>query len=157
MKKPDRRDFLKVSAISGVGIMGTTIVRANNNSEVSAIQDASVFEEKTISELQEVMKTGKLTAQDLTQKYIDRIKEIDGKLNSVIEINLEAMKIAEDLDKERQKGKIRGALHGIPILLKDNIDTADKMQTTAGSLALLMRRRLSRTLSLLPNFEKRAQ
>ena len=77
-----------------------------------------------------------MSSREITKKYLERIREIDPQLNSVIETNPDALKIAEDLDKERKNGKIRGALHGIPILIKDNIDTADKMHTTAGSLAL---------------------
>ncbi len=69
--------------------------------------------------------------------YLERIKEIDPKINSVIEINPDALKIADEMDKERKKGKMRSMMHGIPILIKDNIDTADKMKTTAGSLALV--------------------
>ena len=93
----------------------------------------------TIPQLQEKMDSGELTARTLTEYYLQRIKEIDQAgpyLNSVLIVNPDALAIADELDAERQaKGK-RGPLHGIPILLKDNIDTADKMPTTAGSLAL---------------------
>ena len=109
------------------------MTKANN----SAINAAPELEEATVAELQTAMKSGKLSARDLTQRYLDRIKEIDPKINSVLETNPDALKIADDLDKERKSGKLRGALHGIPILIKDNIDTADKMKTTAGSLALV--------------------
>ena len=109
------------------------MTKANN----SAINAAPELEEATVAELQTAMKSGKLAARDLTQRYLDRIKEIDPKINSVLETNPDALKIADDLDKERKSGKLRGALHGIPILIKDNIDTADKMKTTAGSLALV--------------------
>ncbi len=78
-----------------------------------------------------------MSAREITQKYLERIGSIDKKINSIIEINPDALKIAEELDRERKAGKIRGALHGIPVVIKDNIDTADKMKTTAGSLALL--------------------
>jgi len=105
-----------------------------NGSKTNAAPD---LEETTVAELQAAMKSGKMSAREITQKYLDRIKEIDPKLNSVLETNPDALKIADDLDKERKAGKIRGALHGIPILIKDNIDTADKMKTTAGSLALV--------------------
>jgi amidase len=93
--------------------------------------------EVTIADLQEKMKAGKLTARRLAEMYIDRIKQIDTKTHAVIEINPDALAIADGLDKERKRGKIRSPLHGIPILIKDNIDTADKMLTTAGSLALV--------------------
>jgi amidase len=89
--------------------------------------------------LQEKMAAGKYTSEKLTQLYLDRIEAIDKKgpaLNSVIEINPDAISIAKAMDEERKKGKTRGPLHGIPILIKDNIDTGDRMQTTAGALAL---------------------
>ena len=86
------------------------------------------------------MQSGKYTARSLVKKYLDRIDDIDKdgpKLNSVIEVNPDAMAIAEALDRERKDKGARGPLHGIPILIKDNIDTADRMMTTAGSLALV--------------------
>jgi amidase len=95
--------------------------------------------EQTISELQAKMKSGELTAKDLTTHYLERIQQIDQAgpaLNSVIQVNPDALEIAAALDVERQSGKVRGPLHGIPVMLKDNIDTHDKLQTTAGSLAL---------------------
>ena len=98
-----------------------------------------ILPEWTISELQQGMESGELTARRLVELYTERISEIDKEgpyINSVIELNPEALEIAETLDAERKAGKVRGALHGIPILIKDNIDTADRMQTTAGSLAL---------------------
>jgi amidase len=104
-----------------------------------AIQ-AFELEEATIAQLQEGMKTGKYTARSIVEMYLKRIEEIDQNgpsLRSVIEVNPDALAIADQLDKERQQGKIRGPLHGIPILLKDNIETADKLHTTAGSYALV--------------------
>jgi amidase len=98
------------------------------------------FAEATITGLQEQMKSGKLTAVQLTSAYLQRIAEVDRAgpgLNAVIELNPDALTIAQQLDAERQAGKVRGPLHGIPVLIKDNIATADKMQTTAGSLALV--------------------
>ena len=98
------------------------------------------YAEVTIDELQNRMGAGQLTAHQLTAAYLARIAQIDRagpKLNSVIELNPDALALADALDAERQAGKIRGSLHGIPVLLKDNIDTADRMQTTAGSLALV--------------------
>jgi amidase len=97
------------------------------------------FDEITISEIQDAYKNGEYTITELTQAYINRIKEIDENsyaLNSIILINPDALNIAEQLDKEFKEGKIRGPLHGIPVVLKDNIDTHDKMPTTAGSRAL---------------------
>jgi amidase len=98
------------------------------------------FEETTIAELQEGMRAGKFTSRSLVKDYLDRIDEVDKRgpaVNSVIETNMDAMSIAESLDRERKSGRVRGALHGIPVLIKDNIDTNDRMQTTAGSLALV--------------------
>ncbi|MHA1220645.1 MAG: amidase [Candidatus Heimdallarchaeota archaeon] len=97
------------------------------------------MKEYSITELQELMVDGKITATKITEKYLNRIKEIDKagpKINSIIEINPDAIQIAERLDDERKNGNIRGPLHGIPVIIKDNIGTADKMMTTAGSLAL---------------------
>jgi len=98
------------------------------------------FDEATITDLQSRMKSGEISARSLTQAYLDRINEIDKAgpaINSVIEINPDALEIAEALDKERKEKGPRGPMHGIPVLIKDNIDTADKMLTTAGSLALV--------------------
>jgi amidase len=92
------------------------------------------------AELQAAMSTGTLTAKALAQRYLDRIARIDKsgpRLNSIIELNPDALAIAAALDGERRQGRVRGPLHGIPVLLKDNIATADRMQTTAGSLALV--------------------
>ena len=100
----------------------------------------SHLEEATIDELQALMASGQLTAQRLTEMYIERIYALDQSgpmLRSVIEINPDALDIAQALDEERQTKGPRGPLHGIPLLLKDNIATLDKMETTAGSLALV--------------------
>lgn len=98
------------------------------------------LEEATVAQLQEAMATGKFTARSVAERYLAQIEEIDKAgpgINSVIEINPDALAIADAMDQERKSGKTRGALHGVPVLLKDNIDTADKMLTTAGSLALM--------------------
>lgn len=98
-----------------------------------------IIPEWTITELQEKMDSGELTARRLAELYLDRISEIDKDgpyLNSVIELNPDALEIADTFDEERKAGKTRGLLHGVPILIKDNIDTHDRMQTTSGSLAL---------------------
>ncbi len=100
----------------------------------------SHLEEATIADLQEAMTSGQTTSQRLTEMYIERIAALDAsgpKLRSVIEVNPDALDIARKLDEERRTQGVRGPLHGIPILLKDNIATLDKMQTTAGSLALV--------------------
>jgi amidase len=97
------------------------------------------LEEVTIRALQQRMASGELTAHSIVQQYLDRIAAIDKAgpaINAVIELNPDALKIADELDGERKSGKVRGPLHGIPVLIKDNIDTADRMHTSAGSLAL---------------------
>src|SRR6202050_254477 len=97
------------------------------------------LEEADMRQLQKRMSEGSLTARSLTAQYLERIEAIDRRgpmLNSVIELNPDALSIAASLDAERQAKGVRGPLHGIPILIKDNIDTADRMMTTAGSLAL---------------------
>jgi amidase len=96
--------------------------------------------EASVANLQEAMRKGRITSRQLTQLYLDRIKAVDKsgpRINSVIEVNPDALAIAEALDRERAQKGARGPLHGIPILIKDNIATADRMQTTAGSLALV--------------------
>ncbi len=95
--------------------------------------------EVTIQELQRKMQSGELTSRAITQLYLDRIQAVDQngpKLKSVIEVNPDALQIADALDQERKAGKVRGPLHGIPVMVKDNVDTADKMSTSAGALAL---------------------
>jgi len=110
--------------------------------DLAAAADANaafVLEEAGISDLQRRMTAGALTAHAIVQLYLDRIAAIDTagpSLHAVIELNPDALKIADQLDAERKNGKVRGALHGIPVLIKDNIDTADAMHTSAGSLAL---------------------
>jgi amidase len=125
----DRRDFIGTAALAGIGLTMTKNTSAQNAS--------FALEEKTVTELQAMMQKGETTSRQITQAYLDRIAEIDKKLNSMIELNTDALAIADQMDKERKGGKVRGPLHGIPIAIKDNIDTADKMKTTAGSLALL--------------------
>jgi amidase len=101
---------------------------------------ADELEETSIAELQARMESGELTARQLVGMYLDRIHALDKNgpmLNSIIELNPDALQIATELDRERAAGNVRGPLHGIPIAIKDNIDTADKMLTTAGSLALV--------------------
>lgn len=125
-----RREFFGLAAVGGAALI------INKTADKVSAKDFE-FEETTVGELQNRMKTGDLSAGKIAEKYLDRIREIDSKLNSIIETNPDALRIAEEMDKERKAGKIRGALHGIPVLIKDNIDTADRMKTTAGSLALV--------------------
>ena len=155
----NRRKFLRngsLAAAAAVTVAGTAASvmtgcsSGSNNSEEKKKDSAEIaaaelgrddFElsEMTISEMQQGLQSGKYTSVKLTELYLTRISEIDqGRhdLKSVIEVNPEALMLAEQMDKERKQGKLRGPLHGIPILIKDNIDTADKMHTTAGSIAL---------------------
>ena len=109
---------------------------------VTASTSPATFEldESAITELRQRLESGRDTSRSLVEKYVNRIKELDQegpKVNSVIELNPEAESIAATLDRERKDKRLRGPLHGVPILIKDNIDTADRMMTTAGSLALV--------------------
>ena len=139
-----RRKFLETGALGcalAIAEPVSAIAAGSVSSEhVPAPPKEFELDELTISDLQEGMKSGKYTSRSLVKKYLDRIDEIDKHgpaINSVIEINPDAISIAEGLDRERKEKGARGPLHGIPILIKDNIDTADRMMTTAGSLALL--------------------
>jgi len=141
---PPRRRFLQTSLFGGVGaaiLPALAGARELTDGSTSASQVRPFeLDEVTIADLQAGMSSGKFSSRAITEKYLARIEEIDRRgpaVNSVLEINPEAHSIAESLDRERQEKKARGPLHGIPVLIKDNIDTADKMQTTAGSLALL--------------------
>ena len=138
-----RRSVLK-SGVAGATVAALSAARAARAFEDAAGNTAPVkafaFEEATIADLQARMKSGEITAESLTQAYLERIAEIDKAgpaVNSVIEINPDAVAIAAALDKEFKQKGARGPLHGFPVLIKDNIDTADQMQTTAGSLALV--------------------
>ncbi len=142
----DRRKFIKNTSITGITLASVypKTLKALTSDKVIVKKEQQYkidLEEITIDELQENMKKGEYTSQDITSVYLKRIADIDRSgsgpgLNSVIELNPDAMSIAEKLDEERKKGKIRGPLHGIPVLIKDNIDTGDKMMTSAGSLAM---------------------
>lgn len=103
----------------------------------AAVAAAIQVEEATVAELQAGMAAGRFTARQLAETYLARIAAIDPKLRSVLEVNPDALAIADSLDAERREKGPRGPLHGIPVLLKDNVATADRMETTAGSLALL--------------------
>ncbi|HET8655646.1 MAG TPA: amidase [Longimicrobiaceae bacterium] len=97
------------------------------------------YEEATIPELQDAMRSGRLTSHDLVEAYLARIQALDRagpKLHAMLDLNPDALAIADSLDAERRAGHVRGPLHGIPVVIKDNIDTHDRMTTTAGSLAL---------------------
>jgi amidase len=141
---PRRRNFLKSSLIAAGGIAVLPALAGGRVVSADPVPASSVepfeLDEVTIADLKSGMKQGRFTAHFLAEKYLHRIDQIDRlgpNLNSVIEVNPDALSIADSLDRERKAGHIRGPLHGIPVLIKDNIDTADQMQTTAGSLALL--------------------
>lgn len=113
----------------------TLTIRAQQNDAVPTRHN-----EATVAQLQAEMASGKLTSEDLTKEYIARILALDQNgpgVNSVIELNPDALDMARNADKLRRQGRVLGPLHGIPVLLKDNIDTGDKMQTSAGSFALV--------------------
>jgi len=141
----DRRDFLRLSAVGaalgfdGLPLLGepSRVVETDRGTrfDVAAFE----LEEATLDDLQKWMASGRMTSRSITQLYLNRIAALDRKgpaLHHVIELNPDALAIAASLDKERRAGHVRGPLHGIPVLVKDNLDTADRMTTTAGSLAL---------------------
>lgn len=134
-KKQNRREFIK----TGLGGITSAVVLAKGigGMTINADEPFAQLDEITIAELQAKMRFGELTSRKITEMYIARIKALDPRLNSVLEINPDALDLADKADKERKKGKVRSPLHGIPVLIKDNIDTRDKMKTTAGSLALV--------------------
>lgn len=141
----DRRDFVKTAAIGAavsLGVSGCTQpASTGGGSSQTGTSNHTAFEleEATVASLQERMKSGKYTARSITELYLRRIEATnlsEPALRAVIEANPDALKIADELDAERKSRGPRGPLHGIPILLKDNIDTHDRMTTTAGSLAL---------------------
>jgi amidase len=137
-----RRALLKAGALAGaLAPLGSSLSPREADAEPAAPAEPPPFEleELTIAELQAGLAAGRWTARSLAEAYLARIEALDGQgptLRSVIEINPEALALADALDAERKAKGSRGPLHGIPILLKDNIATADRMQTTAGSLAL---------------------
>jgi amidase len=156
--KMERRDFLRSGAMAGAAVGLAPVMRASgievrDNALPGKAKGGDVFarhggdqakafelEEITIAELQDGMKSGQYTARSIAEKYLARIEAMDSNgpaIRSVIETNPDALAIAEELDKERKAKGLRGPLHGIPVLIKDNIDTRDRMMTTAGSLALV--------------------
>src|SRR5712671_1067907 len=139
-----RRNFLRAgiaTTVATAAIPALGAARAGDQSpNPDVIPREFELDELTIDDLQKGLASGKYTARSLTEKYLARIEQSDRRgpaVNSVMEVNPDALAIAETLDKERKDKGARGPLHGIPMLIKDNIDTADRMNTTAGSLALL--------------------
>ena len=142
----DRRDFLRVSAVGAAFGFGGNASISERISAISTGRDSGRFsiapfelDEATIDDLQKWMASGRMTSRSITRLYLNRIAALDRQgpaLHHVIEVNPDALSIAASLDTERKSGRVRGPLHGIPVLVKDNVDTADRMTTTAGSLAL---------------------
>jgi len=141
-----RRNFLKTGSLAGLTLSTLVAASCSQPSAEKKTDDAAdnkddLFElsEVTISYLQQKMQAKEYTSRLITELYLKRIDKIDKngpKLNSVIELNKDALNMADAMDKERAQGKVRGPLHGIPVLIKDNINTVDNMHTTAGALAL---------------------
>jgi amidase len=129
----DRRGFL------GYAALGSALALAKPFSAMAQGASNPELEEITIGELQDGMSSGRWTSRAIAERYLGRIDAIDKRgpmINSIIELNPDALAIADAMDRERKGRHIRGPLHGIPVLIKDNIDTADRMATSAGSLAL---------------------
>ncbi len=132
----DRRNFLTVA---GLGIATALTRRGVALEQAFASSPPFELEEMSVGEMQEGMRSGRFTARALTEAYLQRIDTLNKKgpaINAVIELNPDALSIADGMDNERKEKGARGPLHGIPVLIKDNIDTADRMHTSAGSLAL---------------------
>jgi len=138
----NRRKFLQNSSAAGMAVAVTgcgTMSSAKGTGAITGNPSEFDLNEVTIDDLQARMNSGETSSRKITRQYLERIDAINKKgpvLNAVLEVNPDAMAIAEKMDAERKAGKLRGPLHGIPIIIKDNIDTGDKMMTTAGALAL---------------------
>ena len=142
----DRRTLLRhgvagaVTAVVGPALARDVFAEPFHSPRTTHLAPRTLeLEESTVAELQAGMRSGAYTARSIAERFLARVDEIDRRgpaINSVIEINRDALAIAADRDQERRAGRLRGPLHGIPILLKDNVDTADTMRTSAGSLAL---------------------
>jgi amidase len=143
-----RRSFLTTATLASAGLSTFLLTSCNigtkkNEGVIEGVGESDSgfeFNEETISSLREKLSSGTYSSEQLVRMYLNRIEAVDkngAKLNAVIEINPDAIALAKAMDLEMKAGKSRGPLHGIPILIKDNIDTGDKMQTTAGSLALV--------------------
>lgn len=142
-----RRNFIKSTSLASLTL--STVMAAScktptttNNADTADgdnYHDDFELNEATVDQLQQDMKSGKRSSRAITDLYLKRIQDIDKggpALHAVIEVNPDAQAMADAMDNERKNGKVRGPLHGIPVLVKDNIDVAGKMMTTAGSLAL---------------------
>ncbi|TLU99363.1 amidase [Dyadobacter luticola] len=134
-----RRNFIQLASATSLSYVAFSNFSCKPGAGNKAASEGSDLLEISVAEIQKRMKSGSLTSKQLTQFYLDQIETLDKngpQLHAIIETNPDAISIAETLDQERKNGKVHGPMHGIPIIIKDNIDTADKMQTTAGSIAL---------------------
>ncbi|MFN8062946.1 MAG: amidase [Vicinamibacterales bacterium] len=141
-----RRDFIEGSALAAASLATSAACsRPESRQERAAAPAAATgnepfdLHEATVDDLQEAMRSGRLTARGIVERYLARIDALNTRgpeLRAIIDVNPDALEIADRLDGERRSGTVRGPLHGIPVVLKDNIDTHDRMTTTAGSLAL---------------------
>lgn len=131
----NRRKFFQAGTLS----LGTLIkLKASAHSNQALNNVLGSYKEWTLRQMQQAMNQGKLTALELLEHYLQKIEAVDKKgllINSILHIGPLGRDLAKQMDRERKSGKLRGPLHGIPVLVKDNTDTAD-MPTTAGSLAL---------------------
>ena len=135
-RRLSRRSFLGATAAGGAALMAGGLGSIASAAPASGPDEDAPWFEATIPQLQALMRSRRLTSRQLTKAYLHRIDELNPLLGAVIETNPQAVGIAAQRDAERQHGRIRGPLHGIPVLLKDNIATDDAMETTAGSFAL---------------------
>jgi amidase len=136
-----RRDFLRLAATSGIAAFGLSSSGGETEPTLHRVRRVKPFEleEFTIAQLQHLLDLNRASSASLVKKYLARIDSVDRRgpqLNAVLELNPDALTIATEMDKERRAQGRRSPLHGIPVLIKDNIDTHDRMTTTAGSLAL---------------------
>ena len=139
----NRRDFLRCGALGGALAAAGPVACGRAPEPGREVEQPSVgsfeLEEATIGQLQEGMSSGRYTARSISEMYLARIEEVDRQgptLRAMLEVDQDALEVADSLDQERQRNGPRGPLHGIPIILKDNIDTAGRLTTTAGSTAL---------------------
>lgn len=132
-----RRRFIGYGLVGGATLAGGPLLPRLASASSSTTAAGVGWEEATVARLQQAMAARRLSAAELTRWYLDRIEDLNPLLGAVIETNPDALDLALQSDAERRHGRLRGPLHGIPVLVKDNIATADRMQTTAGSLALV--------------------
>lgn len=136
-----RRDFLQVAGLaSAAPLLGPAVAAGTPRAATRRPPGRAELDELTVAELEAAMISGRYTSRRLAELYlaqIARIDQVSGGLHAVLELNPDALAIADERDRERREGRVRGPLHGIPVMIKDNIDTGDRMMTTAGSLALV--------------------